>query len=250
MSMIALLARKELKMLFATPTGWILLGLTQLIIGSYYTISFNQYIEILNFNPQLASSLGMTQFLCEGIFGVAAIFLMFTIPVISMTSISEERKNNTFSFLCSAPISIAEIVLGKFLGLIGYFALVILSLVVMVLVMNLWTDIDIGYLFANTIGLTLLVVTASAIGLCYSCHTQQPILAGCLTLSTLAFFLILERFFIEQLDTVFQHISMIHHYKNFTRGMIQSYDILYFALLTTFFIYLAVRKLDALRLHG
>lgn len=248
--MISIIARKELKILFATPLGWILLGITQLLIGSYFSLSFNQYIEILNYNPQLASNLGATQFLCEGVFGIASIFLMFAIPVISMNSISEERKNNTFSFLISSPISNSEIVFGKFLGLISFFALVIFSLVIMVLLMNLWTDVDIGYLFANTLGLTLLIISASAIGICYSCYTAQPILAGSLTLSTLALFLVLDHFFINQFDNVFQHISMMHHYKNFTRGMIQSYDILYFLLITIFFIYLAVRKLNALRLHG
>ncbi len=248
--MIILVARKELKTMFSSPVGWIILGAIQLVFGTYFTVSFNQYFEILSQNESFANSIGITQFICEGVFGIAAMIMLFSIPVVSMNLISEEKKRQTLTFLMSAPISMTEIVVGKFIGIITFFSVLICSLVLMVLVINLWTDIDIGYLMTNAFGLWLLVAGACAIGLFYSCHTSQPILAGFFTLLTLIALLFLDKFFIQEFNTIFQQISMMQHYKNFAHGMVQSYDLIYFLLITSFFILLAIRKLNAIRLYG
>lgn len=236
--------------MFSSPLGWVLLGILQLALGTYFTISFNQYFEIFNHNQSLATSIGVTQFICEGVFGLASLLILFTVPIVAMNLVSDEKKKQTLTFLISAPISMTEIIFGKFIGVITFFSLLILVMVTMVSVLNLWTDIDTGYLFANALGLWLLIACACSIGLFYSCYTAQPILAGFFTFITLMILILLDKFLSIRFENIIQHISIMQHYRNFSEGMIQTYDFIYFILLTTFFLLLAIRKLNAIRLYG
>ena len=115
--MIAIIARKELRSLFATPMGWLVLAIVQAIVGTYYSLSFNQYFEIMQSAQWQVQRIGLTQFMAEGVFGVAAVLMLFVVPLVSMKLISEERKNQTMVLLMSAPLSMSELVLGKLLGI-------------------------------------------------------------------------------------------------------------------------------------
>lgn len=189
--MVFSIARKELKSMFASPMGWIILAIMQLVIGSYYTLSFNQYFEIIAHQGMLPERMGMTQFMCEGVFGVTAILLVFIVPLISMRLISDEHKGHTMAFLMSAPISMTEVVMGKFIGLAVYLSLLVISIITMISLLAIWTDIDTGYLFTNALGLWLLMLTASAIGLFCSSLTSEAIIAGGLCFMVLASFALL-----------------------------------------------------------
>lgn len=248
--MVIHIARKELKTMFSSPMGWIILGIVQMVIGSYYTLSFNQYFEIMASTNMQIERVGMTEFICEGIFGVANLIIFFLVPLISMNAISEERKRQTMTFLLSAPISLTEIVCGKFIGMMTYLSLIIFSMLIMVFALNLWTEIDIGFLLSNVLGLWLLTASACAMGLFFSSLTTQPILAGFFTLISLSIFLLLDKFFTDNIESFFQYFSMIEHYKHFSQGMINSHDMTYFMLFSAIFILLTIRKLNADRLYG
>jgi len=75
-----------------------------------------------------------------------------------MRLISEERRNQTLPFLFSAPLSLIEIVVGKFLGLVAFLSILILYIGVMLATLNLWSDIDFGYILSNSLGLFLLTI--------------------------------------------------------------------------------------------
>lgn len=236
--------------MFVSPMGWVILAILQLVFASYYTMSFNQYFEMIEHGNGLAERIGITQFVSEGVFGLAAIVLLFVIPLLSMRLISEERKKNTMPFLLSAPISLTEIVVGKYLSLVCYLSILVLLMMTMTLLLNIWTDVDFFYVFSNLLGLWLLIGTASSLGLYCSSLTSEPIIAGFLTFISLMILVLLDKFFTEDSSAFFHHFSLMRHYKPLSQGLVNTHDIIYFILASFTFIILTIRKLNSDRLSS
>ena len=248
--MIINVARKELKSLFASPMGWIILALLMLAFGSFYLQGVNNYFEVMSGSIRPAERVGVTIFVGQTVYGIASFLMLFAVPLLSMRLISEERRSQTLPFLFSAPISLTEIVVGKFLGLIIFLSILVGYILLMLCTLNIWSDIDFGYLLSNSLGLILLAASFSALGIYFSSLTSQPIVAAILSFIALFALMGLDKFFGSQPNHWFGYISLMKHFQSFSRGVIDSKDIIYFILFITTFLVLTVRRLDADRLRG
>ena len=248
--MIINIARKELKSLFASPMGWIILALLMLAFGSFYLQGVNNYFEVMSGSIRPAERVGVTIFVGQTVYGIASFLMLFAVPLLSMRLISEERRSQTLPFLFSAPISLTEIVVGKFLGLIIFLSILVGYIFLMLSTLNIWSDIDFGYLIANSIGLILLAASFSALGIYFSSLTNQPIIAAILSFIALFALMGLDKFFGSQPNHWFGYISLMKHFQAFSRGVIDSKDIIYFVLFITTFLVLTIRRLDSDRLRG
>jgi ABC-2 type transport system permease protein len=179
--MIINVARKELKSMFASPMGWVILSLLMFAFGTYYLNGVNDYFAVMSGAMRPAERTGVTQFVGQVVYGFASFMVLFAVPLLSMRLISEERRSQTLPFLFSAPISLTEIVLGKFLGLVAFLSILVVFIGLMLSTLNIWADIDFGFIIANSIGLLLMVASFSALGLYFSSMTQQPVIAAILT---------------------------------------------------------------------
>ena len=193
---------------------------------------------------------GVTIFVGGQIYGNAAFLMSFAIPILTMKLISEERRGMTLPFLFSAPISITEIVVGKFLGLLIFLSILVVYIFIMLSTMNIWADIDFGYLLANSFGLILLISSFVALGTFFSSLTSQPIISAVLSFIALIALMMAGRYFASVPDHWFNHISLLKHYQSFSKGIIESTDIVYFLLFTITFLLLTIRRLDSDRLRG
>jgi|TARA_B110000967_G_scaffold209813_1_gene267825 ABC-2 type transport system permease protein len=248
--MIINVARKELKSLFASPMGWIILALLMLAFGSFYLQGVNNYFEVMSGAIRPAERVGVTIFVGQTVYGIASFLMLFAVPLLSMRLISEERKSQTLPFLFSAPISLTEIVVGKFLGLIIFLSILVGYIFLMLSTLNIWSDIDFGYLLSNSLGLILLAAAFSALGIYFSSLTNQPIIAAILSFIALFALMGLDKFFGSQPNHWFGYISLMKHFQAFSRGVIDSKDIIYFILFITTFLVLTIRRLDSDRLRG
>lgn len=248
--MILNVARKELKSVFASPMGWVILALLQFAFGTYYLNGVNQYFEVMSGAIRPAERTGVTMFVGQSVFGLASFVMLFAVPLLSMRLISEERRNQTLPFLFSAPLSLTDIVLGKFVGLVSFLSILIVFIGLMLSTLNIWSDIDFGYLLSNLLGLWLLVASFSALGLYFSSLTAQPVVAAIFTFVALFVLLILDRFFAGDPTNTISHLSLMRHFQPFSRGLIDTADIAYFLLFILTFLTLTVRRLDADRLRG
>jgi len=248
--MILKVARKELKSVFASPMGWVILALLQAWLGLQFNFGVDQYFQVMSGFIRPVERTGVTMFIGQSIFGWASIVMLIAIPLLSMRLISEERRSNTLPFLFSAPISLTEIVLGKFVGLVSFLSILVVLIALMMLTLNLWADIDFGYIAANLLGLWLLVASFSALGLYFSSLTAQPVIAAIFTLIASLVLLMLDRFLTGDETSFVNYLSLMHHFQPFARGFIDTADIAYFLLFTITFLTLTVRRLDADRLRG
>ncbi len=248
--MILTVARKELKIVFASPMGWIILALLTFAFGSQYLNGVNNYFEVMSGSIRPAERTGVTSFVGQSVYGMASFIMLFAVPLLSMRLIAEERRSQTLPFLFSAPLSLTEIVLGKFVGLVAFLSILIVYITLMLCTLNIWSDIDFGYIIANSIGLWLMVASFSALGLYFSSLTQQPVVAAILSFIALFGLMMLERLSSGDPTSILANLSLMRHFQSFSRGLIDTADIAYFLLFIITFLTLTVRRLDADRLRG
>ena len=247
--MIATIAWKEFRSLFASPLAWVILAVIQLILAWVFLFQLSQYMDNLPRIQQLANPPGITEIVVAALFGFAAILLLMAVPLLTMRLFSEERRNQTLTLLLSAPVSTTEIVLGKFVGLLLFLAIMLGLCVLMSASLALGGPIDWGLIAANSLGLMLLVGAFAALGLFISSLTQHAAIAAFATFGVLLLLWILNSL-VQDPNHPLLYLSLMKHFDSFNRGLIDTTDLAYLLLFAVTFLVLTVRQLDAKRLQG
>jgi len=246
---IRTIAMKELRLLFASPLAWVVLAFLQLILAWVFLVRLQSFMEL---QPQLAmmpNAPGVTELIAAPVFGTATIILLMVVPLLSMRLVAEERRNQTLPLLMSAPVSITQIVLGKFLSLLGFLAIAIGLILLMSFSLYVGGRLDLGLLAGNALGLLLLCGSFAAVGLYLSCLTAQPLVSA---VGTFAVLLILWLINIAATDpgSLLHLLSLIKHFDSFGKGVIAVNDLVYYLALIALFLLLSIRRLDADRLRA
>lgn len=247
--MILTIAGKELKTLFSAPMAWIILAVLEFILAWFFLSQVDAFLAAQTQLAALANPPGVTELVVSPLFGNAAIILLMAVPLLSMRLIAEERRNRTLPLLLSAPVSVTEIVLGKFLGLMAFLGLFIGLAAAMSLSLYAGTSIDLGLLAGNLIGLILLAASFAALGLFISSLTAHPIVAAIGSLGAFLGLWIINMAAHDP-ESWLHTLSLLKHFESFNRGVIATADAAYFALFIVLFLVLTVRRLDNERMGG
>ncbi len=249
--MIATLAARELRSLFLSPLAWTILAVVQFILAWLFLGQLDVYIAYQAQIAMMENPPGATEIIVAPLFSSATIILLLVIPLLTMRLVSEERRSRTLPLLFSAPLSMSEIVLGKYLGILGFLAIMLGLITLMPLSLMTLGTLDFGLLASNLIGMVMMLAAFAAAGLFMSTLTAQPTVAA-----ISAFGLLLLLWIIQmsgqsaaESNTVFAYLSLQRHYEALLRGLFNSSDILYYLLFITTFLVLSIRRLDADRLQ-
>ncbi len=243
----------EFKRMFTSPLAWSVLAVVLFILAWVFLLSLDDYIN--NIQPKtagMADAPGVSELVISALYLWAGMVMLAIMPLMTMRLLAEERMNQTLTLLKSAPISNAQIVLGKYLGLL-WFVLVMVGLVSLMPLSLAWaTQLDWGRLAAAALGLVLLLASFAAAGLFLSSLTRQPVIAAVTTFGLLLFLVVLYISGNSQTSgsAVFLYLSHFGHFLSFLDGMFNSSDVLYYVLFIGGFLMLTIRKLDNDRLQG
>lgn len=249
--MIFTIACREFKSLFLSPLAWSILAVLQLILGYLFLTQIENFTSIQAQLASIDNAPGMTDIIVHPLFANASVILLLITPLLTMRLICEERRNKTLSLLLSAPLSGTDIVLGKFLGILGMLALIVFLISLMPLSLLLGGDLDFGKFFSNILALLLLVSAFAAIGLYTSCIASHPTIAAICSFGLLLLLWILDwtTGLPGQNSETLQYLSILKHFQNIQSGLINSADLCYFLLFISTFLILSVRRLESDRLQ-
>ena len=247
--MILTIAHKEFRSLFSIPSTWLILGALQFIFAWFFFARLDVFLQVQSQLAQLANAPGATLAVAAPLFGIIALILMMLIPIFTMRLIAEERRNQTLTLLMSAPVSDIHIVVGKFIGLMLFLLLIIASCMLMVLTLAAGTQLDIGLLLTNALGLILLAASYTALGLYISSLTKQPVVAA---IGALAIFFGLWLADVSAVDNnnTWRALAPTSHFQNFNTGLLNSIDLMFFLLFCTVFLLLTIRRLHNNRIYS
>jgi len=164
---------------------------------------------------------------------------------------AEERKRGTMELLMTSPVTEAEIVLGKFLASLTLFAIMLLPTAGYVAFMYFRSDPTPpwGLMLAGYAGILLLGASLLALGTFISSLTESQIIAAVLTFAAFLLVWVLDigRNATSTLASVLTYLSVIRHYEDFTRGVIDTSGLIYYVSFIFLFIFLTVRSVDSMR---
>jgi ABC-2 type transport system permease protein len=248
--MIWIIARREIGAMFCSPLAWILLAVIQTILGYMFLANLDNYFLLQPQLMLLENTPGVTDIVITPLMSVAAIILLMIMPLLTMRSIAEEKRNRTLSLLVSAPLGMSEIVLGKFLGLMLFVFILVTMLMLMPLSLYLGTSPDGGKLLSIYLGMLLLLATFTAIGLYLSSLTENQTIAAISTFGVLLMLWIIDWLggSVSNGQSVLSYLSLLQHHQSMLEGVFDTSDLAYYLLLITGFLVLTIRQLDRERL--
>ncbi len=235
---------REIKSFFGSPIGYLVIAIFLLLNGLFLWVFEGDY-NILN-----SGFADLSPF-----FTIAPWILIFLIPAVTMRSFSDEKKQGTLELLLTKPLSIWQIVNGKFLGAFLLIVIAIVPTFIYVKVISTLGmpegNIDMGSTFGSYFGLLFLISAYSAIGIFTSTLSENQIVAFILSVFLCFFFF----FGFEGLSTYLpgfenfiSSLGMENHFKSMSRGVLDTRDITYFFSVTILFLSLTVYKLKSMKL--
>jgi len=245
------IAARELRSLFLSPLSWAVLAITQAFVAYALLVKLELFLQLKPHLPGLPGAPGLTAIVVAPALKAAGMVMLLAAPLVTMRLVSEERRSGTLSLLLSAPVSMTDIVLGKFLGVMSFFSIV--ALVILLTPLSLLTGgtLDYGLLASGFLGLLLLIASFAAAGLFMSTLTAHPAVAA---VSTFGLLLLLWNLdwagtgAAEGVRSLFSYLAVTSHFNALLQGVVDSADLIYSLLMVATFLVLAIRRLDAMRL--
>jgi ABC-2 type transport system permease protein len=231
---VSIVARRELAAAFNSPVAYIV-AVAYLVFTSVWLFFLNQYFAHNEASLRLY-------------FSVIPVVFVFLVPALTMRSWAEERRMGTLEVLMTLPFREGELVMGKFLGTLCLLAIVVALSVPLPLSLSRLGAFDAGQLFGQYIGVLLIGAAVLSVGLFISSLSTNQItsfiLSGlCLLVLTLAGQLPGLVSLPAWFGGLLGFLSFGFHFESFNRGIIDSRDVLYFALIAALFLYLNTRVL-------
>jgi ABC-2 type transport system permease protein len=237
------IAFREIKSFFGSPIGYLVIAVF-LIGNGFFLWVFEGEYNILN-----SGFADLSPF-----FTLAPWILIFLIPAVTMRSFSDEKKQGTLELLLTKPLSIWQIVNGKFLGSMLLIVMAIIPTLIYVKVISSLGmpegNIDMGSTIGSYFGLLFLISGYSAIGIFTSTLSENQIIAFIVAVFLCFFFY----FGFEKLAAIvpgfrnsISSFGMQNHFKSMSRGVIDTRDVLYFMSITTLFLSFTVFNLKSVK---
>jgi ABC-2 type transport system permease protein len=248
--MIFTLARHELRRLFLSPLAWTILAVVQVVLAFLFLANLEYFAQLQPRLAAMGSEHGVTEIVVAQLLGNAGVILLLVTPLVSMRLISDERRHRTLSLLYSAPLSMAEIVLGKYLGLLAFLGILLALIALMPLSLLAGGALDTGLFLSCLLGLALLLACFAAAGLFMSSLTQHQTVAAVGGFGILLLFWLLDWSGAGAESGTLAYLSLQNHYEPFLRGVFDTRDVAYLLLFIITFLALTVRRLDMDRLGG
>ncbi len=226
--------KREFKAYFSTPIGYIVLAAFYFFLGLYFYIIYS----------------GGSPYVEACIIAMSTV-AVFTMPVLTMRLMSEDRRQKVDQALLTAPVKITSVVLGKFLAAFAVFALGFAPTVIFEIIVASYVSVNVlSYLYA-LLGAMLLGGALIAIGMFISSLTESAVISAILTLLVNIMVLYMSSFAsminVEWLASVVEKAAFITAFENFGNSVFSVADVVYFLSIIFVFVFLSVRSLEKRR---
>lgn len=239
------ICRRELYAYFASFIAYILAAVFLLLSGYFF---YSDLVFFILFGGFVLPS-GLWQF----VFLDMRLVTMLVVPLITMRLFAEEKKLGTMELMWTYPVRDGEIVAGKFLAAWLCFMTMLVPTIINPAIFYSFHPFDLGPLAAAYLGLILLATAFIACGMFVSSLTENQVVSAMVTYGILVFFWFLtwnEEATNEYLLSLLLGLSLFDHFYNFTRGVIDTRDVVFFVTFIALFVFLTLLSLAVRKWRG
>lgn len=246
---------KDVRSYFCSMTAYVLTTMFLILAGFFFSSAvsyFSFYSFQLSSQPFLAQQgLNLTEAVIGNLFFNMSVILLLMMPVLTMRTLAEEQKQGTFELLMTYPVTEAQVVLGKFLSTLFVFGAMLLPTTMHLLLLKLvGGDFEWGVVLTSYLGISLLGVAFLAMGIFASSLTENQIVSAVITFGFLLLLWMiawLNEFLPPESSAWANSFSLVRHLESFFKGVVEIKDIAYYLLLSGFFLWLTIWRLESRR---
>ncbi len=249
---ILAIAGKELRAYFASPIAYVVIGLFALLFGYFYYAILAFFVrQSMQMGMQMGPmNLNINQQMLRPLLMNTSVVILMVMPFITMRTYAEEKRSGTIELLLTSPLTDFQIILGKFLGALILYVLMLSVTLVNVAVLFVygnpeWKPIATGYL-----GLLLLGGSFISIGLLISSVTKNQIVAAMVSFATLLMLWVINWIGDSAGPTtqkIVSYLAITDHFDDFSKGIIDTKHLIYYVSFITLGLFLTAKSVDTER---
>ena len=243
---------KEMRIYFNSPMAYVVIAVFLLINGYlfYNIVAFtvNQGMQLIRFQQSLPQ-ININEMIFRPIFHNMAVVMILTLPMLTMRLLAEEKKTKTIELLMTSPITLTQIILGKYLATVFILFITLALSGFMPILLGFYGTVSWSPILTGYLGLLLLGGVFLSLGLLASALTENQVIAGFVGFATILLLWLLGWFAQAAPDlpfvSVISYISVGEHFDNFVKGLIDTSDLIYLLSLIVFGLFLTHRVMDS-----
>jgi gliding motility-associated transport system permease protein len=249
------IVEKEWRHYFGSPIAYVALFMWAFLFGVFYSVMFRGFVLYSmqsSAQPGMGPKLSINEILIGQVLQNMAVVSLFIAPMLTMRLMAEEKRQGTIELLATSPITTLQIVLGKFLGALGLFGIMVLTGLVNFL--PLWklasSPPEWKPVLTGVLGLLLVGAAFISLGLFLSTLTRNQIVAGILAFGLALVFWVLGWF--DQPNSswwmqIVGYLGITNHINELMKGVIELKDLVFYLSFTAFGLFLAHQSVESQR---
>ncbi len=248
--------KKEMRLYFTSPVAYVVLFIFLLISGYFFSSLF-AFFSLISFqsamNPALARDLSVTEGVIRPLFSNVSVILLFLMPMLTMRLLAEEKKSGTIELLLTYPIRDGEVLIGKYAAALTLYAIMLGLTALFPGMVAAFARLELGPLLTGYLGLFLLGAAFLAVGVLTSSLTENQIVAAFANFGVLLVFWMIgwsADLAGPAWGKLLSHLSILEHFDNFAKGVIDTKDVIYYLNFTVLCLFLTLRTLESKRWRG
>jgi len=249
---VIVIFKKELKSYFASPIAYLLLAIFAVIFGFFF-YSATRFFILQGMQMQMMGRgmpMDVNEYVIRPLLTNASVIGLFLIPMITMRLYAEEKRSGTIELLMTSPVRDLEIVLGKWFAALVLYASILGVSGINIAVLYAFGRPDLKPILVGFLGLLLQGGCLLAIGIFISTLTKNQIIAGGATFAVCLMLWVLD--WVSAYDQsawakVISYLSVVTHFEPFSKGVIDTKDIIFYLSMIFFGLFLTTRSVESLR---
>ena len=260
MNKILAIFERELKSYFVSPIAYVVIALFVALSGIFFYLMLTSFVqrsfEVDMYAQQLQQMtppMNVHEWVTRPFFGNISLFALMILPLITMKLFAEEKKTGTIELLQTSPITNVQLIIGKYTAALALYLLTIAITFIYMLFLFAYGTPEIGQILSGYLGLLLLGASYLAIGTLFSTLTDNQIIAAVTTITTILIFWTLgwlSSLLNPALGKLLSHFSLIEHFDDFAKGVIDSKNIIFYISFILMNLFLGFVSIESARWRG
>ena len=251
--------QKELKYYFVSPIAYVVLTVFLVISGYFFYNILSIFLERSMFAAMQSQQFGgpppsidVPSLVSRNFFGVLSTVILFMLPMITMATFADEKRRGTMELLLTSPITNLQVILGKFLASLSFFAVMLLPTLFYLIFVIIYSSPKMtwGPILSGYLGLLLLGGSLISLGIFISTLTENQIVAASVTFGAFLILWVIDlsaRSGGTTLQEVLGYLSILNHFEDFSKGVIDTSSLIIYASFIFLGLFLTFRSIESLR---
>ena len=242
---------KEMQTYFSSPVAYGLMAFFALLFG-YFFYAHVAFFVMRSLEVQMMGRsfpMSVNEQVVRPMLMNASVIALFIIPMITMRLFAEEKARGTIELLATSPVRDIEVILGKWLAAVTLYAIILAISAFSMVLLFFYGKPDIAPILTGYLGLLLQGASLLAVGTFLSTLTKNQIIAGVSTFALCLLLWVLDWLSFRPSDwaKALAYMSVVSHLEPFSKGVIDTKDVIFYVSLTFLGLFLASRSMESLR---